>query len=194
MNPEARQGHAMVFDELRKTVLLFGGLTVRYPEGQMSLGDTWEWDGQAWNKLHVNGPEPRWGHKMVYDENCEAILLFGGTNGTTYFDDTWIWEGNLASWKKLDSPINPSARCSFGLAFDCLNQNTLLFGGKDKEGKPLNDLWKWDGENWILLAEHTPPGSRFGAGLVYDIKSNKLVLTGGSDGKEYFQDTWEFCY
>jgi hypothetical protein len=192
INPEEREGHTLVYDELRKTLLMFGGLTVRFPGGQMALGDTWEWDGMVWNKLHVIGPDPRWGHKMVYDENYEAILLFGGTNGTKYFDDTWIWEGNLASWKKVNTQNNPSARCSFGLAFDCLNQNTILFGGKDNDSKPLNDLWKWDGENWILLEEHTPSVPRFDSGFTYDIKRNRLVLTGGTNGKEIFQDTWEF--
>jgi len=194
MVPEARGEHTMVYDELRKTVLLFGGTLVRFPGGQIPLGDTWEWDGQAWNKIHVSGPDPRWGYKMVYDENCEAIVLFGGTNGTKYFDDTWIWEGNLASWKKVHTQNNPTARCSFGLAFDCVNQNTILLGGKDANSKPLNDLWKWDGENWIQLAGHTPPSPRFDAGLVYDIKRNKMILTGGFDGKEWFQDTWEFAY
>ena len=194
MVPEARTGHTMVYDELRKTVILFGGTLVRFPGGQVPLDDTWEWNGEAWSKLQVNGPEPRWGHKMVYDENCEAILLFGGTNGTKYFDDTWIWEGNLASWKKVNTQNNPSARSSFGLAFDCLNQNTLLFGGKASNTEPLNDLWKWDGENWIQLAIHTPLAPRFDSELVYDVKRNKLILTGGYNGKEYLQDTWEFTY
>jgi hypothetical protein len=194
LSPDARFGHAMVYDELRKTILLFGGSTVGDSRRQTAFEDTWEWDGKAWNKLHINGPDMRWGHKMVYDENCEAIVLFGGTNGTKYFDDTWIWEGNLASWKKVNTQNNPTARCSFGLAFDCVNQNTILLGGKDANSNSLSDLWKWDGENWIQLASHTPPSPRYDAGLVYDIKSNKLIAYGGTDGKEYFQDTWEFAY
>lgn len=194
MSPEARDGHAMAYDELRKTILLFGGSTVGDSRRQTAFEDTWEWDGKAWNKLHISGPDPRWGHKMVYDENCEAIVLFGGTNGTKYFDDTWIWEGNLASWKKVNTQNNPTARCSFGLAFDCVNQNTILLGGKDFNANPVNDLWKWDGENWIQLAGNTPPSLRYDAGLVYDIKRNKLIVYGGTDGREYFQDTWEFAY
>jgi hypothetical protein len=75
-----------------------------------------------------------------------------------------------------------------------VNQNTILLGGKDFNANPMNDLWKWDGENWVQLTGHTPPGPRYDAGLVYDIKRNKLIAYGGTDGREYFQDTWEFAY
>jgi galactose oxidase-like protein len=38
---------------------------------------------------------------MVYDGATDAVVLFGGTNGATNFDDTWIWNGKTATWTQL---------------------------------------------------------------------------------------------
>jgi len=185
------QNHAMEYDEKRKTVILFGGLTIKIPGGQIALGDTWEWNGSSWSQLHVEGPDPRWGHKMVYDQNMGTIVLFGGTNGTTYFDDTWIWEGHTGSWAKVSSRANPSARCYHGMIYDTFSRKALLFGGLSADKLPLNDLWEWNGKEWILLMEQAPPKPRYNHGFAYDIKRNKSILFGGTDGKGFFRDTWE---
>src|SRR5215471_8330950 len=44
IGPAARQDHALCFDTIRQTALLFGGQS-----GQNKpLGDTWSWDGEDW--------------------------------------------------------------------------------------------------------------------------------------------------
>jgi hypothetical protein len=35
---------------------------------------------------------------MVYDPKSKAILLFGGRNEPTYFDDLWAFDG---AWKNI---------------------------------------------------------------------------------------------
>ncbi len=45
-NPGARTGHAMVFDESRGRLVLYGG-----SRGPVALADTWDWDGERWSKL-----------------------------------------------------------------------------------------------------------------------------------------------
>ncbi|MHC1733932.1 MAG: kelch repeat-containing protein [Bacteroidales bacterium] len=186
------QNHAMGYDEKRKTVILFGGLTIKVPGGQIALGDTWEWNGSGWSQLHVEGPDPRWGHKMVFDYNMGAIVLFGGNNGKTILDDTWIWEGSSASWRKMSPEIHPSARSNYGMVYDSMRGRDLMFGGLSADKLPLNDLWEWDGKEWILIMEQAPPKPRYNHGFAYDTKRHKSVLYGGTDGKEFFRDTWEF--
>jgi hypothetical protein len=61
IGPPARQDHALCFDSVRQTPLLFGGLS-----GQnTSLGDTWSWNGEDWTQLDDSGPSapfrPRYG-------------------------------------------------------------------------------------------------------------------------------------
>jgi hypothetical protein len=181
----------MAYDEKRKTIVLFGGLTNLFPGGQVALGDTWEWDGKSWTRLNVTGPEPRWGHKMVYEKSTGTILLFGGYDGKKYYDDTWIWNGNMATWEKVAPVTIPIARCHHGLACDTARDCVLMFGGLSASDTPLNDLWEWNGANWTLLTAQTPPKPRYDHGFVYDPVRSKSFLYGGFDGKGFFGDSWE---
>lgn len=74
--PSPRKGHAMVYDNARERVLLFGGnMKDRNPSGE-----TWEWNGGDWNLLTESGPAPRSSHAMAYDSARDRVVLFGGWN------------------------------------------------------------------------------------------------------------------
>jgi hypothetical protein len=198
--PEARIGHDMVFDEQRNTVLLFGGSARRaqHPGGlavfEHPLSDSWEWDGTKWSQIKVKGPEPRYGHKMVYDTKNETILLFGGYDEKTLFNDTWIWDGKIARWSKVIPSILPSERYNHEMVYDPFNEKVLLFGGESKNNTTLNDLWEWDGENWALNEQNTPLEPRGNCGMVYDTKRKKTIIVVGSGINESLQYTWELKY
>jgi hypothetical protein len=51
----ARHGHAMVYDEARRRLLLYGGQSGTFPNLTV-LSDTWEWDGPSWTRSSVSGP------------------------------------------------------------------------------------------------------------------------------------------
>ena len=69
----ARQDHALCFDSVRQTTLLFGGA------GQNTLlGDTWSWNGGDWTQLDDSGPSARSGHAMAFDSARGRAVLFGG--------------------------------------------------------------------------------------------------------------------
>ena len=72
IGPAARQDHAMCFDSVRQTTLLFSGLS-----GQNTpLGDTWSWNGEDWTQLDDSGPSARSGHAMVFDSARGRAVLF----------------------------------------------------------------------------------------------------------------------
>ena len=52
--PPPRSYTSMAYDEARQRVVLFGGIG---KPGE-TLGDTWEWDGQAWSQRADAGPAP----------------------------------------------------------------------------------------------------------------------------------------
>jgi len=194
MGPENRENHALVFDEKRGSIILFGGLTIKFRVGQIALGDTWEWNGSQWSQLHVKGPEPRWGHKMIYDEDRGVIVLFGGYDSLRYFNDTWIWEGKTATWSKVTPKNSPTERCNHAMSFDTRNRKVLLFAGKTGRDSPLNDLWEWDGSDWTPIRQEAPPKPRYGHAMVYGKKRQLTILFGGYDGEQYFRDTSELTY
>lgn len=200
LDPGVRDHHVMIFDEKRESIILFGGSNMKLEFGeftkatQIAFGDTWELRDSVWSKIQVNSPESRWGHSMAFDEDFGVAVLFGGVDGSKYFDDTWIWEGSTATWEKINPANRPTARCNHSMTYDSIAKKILLFGGKTDSNLALNDLWEWNGNDWELLIEHAPPKPRFDHGLVYDVKRNKTILFGGFDGKEWFQDTWELSF
>jgi len=109
-SPWPRSDHAMAYDSSRGVTVLFGGM-----DANTVLGDTWEWDGDTWTLVDagdsngVDAPSARADHHMVYFEEDDVMVLFGGTcfGGTCSFDDTWEWDGD--NWT-LVSDTGPSAR------------------------------------------------------------------------------------
>ncbi|MGK0201925.1 MAG: hypothetical protein ACI89X_003766 [Planctomycetota bacterium] len=83
--PPARSDHALVFDERRQRVLLFGG----YKHSIGPLNDTWELDANNWQEMAAsNSPPPRLGHALAFDPQLQRAILFGGNAGGTV-NDTW---------------------------------------------------------------------------------------------------------
>ncbi|MEW5847636.1 MAG: Ig-like domain-containing protein [Myxococcota bacterium] len=148
-NPSPRFGHAMVYDEERAQVLLFGGqetLPINVGESAQYVGDTWAFDGVRWTRLSTSGPGPRASHAMVYDPVQGRTLLTGGLleleadqlpcpEGWTEkepgctVDDAWTWDG--ATWTEWipTGGTTPADRFDHQLVFDARTGASLLVGG-----------------------------------------------------------------
>jgi N-acetylneuraminic acid mutarotase len=90
--PAARDRHRMVYDPVRRQVLLFGGWLDDY-----CVDDTWAYDpaANAWVELDPNGDRPsrRDSQAMAYDPGTGKVILFGGVEpeAWTRFEDTWSY-------------------------------------------------------------------------------------------------------
>ena len=61
--PSFRTGFGLAFDQLRRTLVLFGG---RDAAGT-PLSDTWIWTAAGWASPQLAfAPSPRWGHGMAW--------------------------------------------------------------------------------------------------------------------------------
>jgi hypothetical protein len=71
-----------------KRGIFFGGLddlTITHLSG-----DTWDWNGSLWIQRQNMGPIPRAAHSMVYDDDKNVAVMFGGTdNASNILGDTW---------------------------------------------------------------------------------------------------------
>src|SRR6266496_5298421 len=142
--PNARLGHAMIYDVERKQTILFGGA-----DAHQYYGDTWAWDGQRWKLLADFGPSARNWHAMAYDSNTKQTILFGGTYLAAgaprpALADTWGWDGR--SWIQRQD-MGPPARYGAVMAHDDNRDATVLFGGSgapDPQGQHaiLHDTWE----------------------------------------------------
>lgn len=88
VSPPPRADGGMVYHPIKKKVILFGGTL----DFNSVLGDTWEWNGEEWNKIDIAGPEPRGGIRLVYDHARDQIVMAGGRNygAGKDFNDTWV--------------------------------------------------------------------------------------------------------
>ncbi len=187
--PSPRDRHAMAFDPIRGRTVLFGG------KGDSGyLGDTWEWDGKKWTRMHPsNNPPARAGHGMAFDPVSGKVLLFGGEWKNGLLADTWMWDGK--NWAPVYTTAQPMARSRFAMACDTNRKRIFLFGGGGPNGPNayLNDTWEWDGKKWIQLHPKTKPMGRYNHCMAYDPLRKRMVVYGG--GIKYapaIHDTWEW--
>jgi hypothetical protein len=191
---EPRDHLSMVYDEGRRTVLLFGGIP-----GVRSApwtSDTWELGDDGWVRVATEGPAGRARTGLVYDTTRRQVVLFGGVGASPgpkqpqpFFGDTWVWE--KAAWRRVASD-GPPGRYAHGMVFDERAGVVLLYSGAAAhKNAPLSDMWQWDGKVWTEIKLSGPtPGYRYQPVMVYDRARGKTVLYGGLDGST--NDTWEW--
>jgi N-acetylneuraminic acid mutarotase len=85
--PPGRAYFGMAYDADAHRTVIFGG------QGVTPLDDTWAYDsaGNAWTKVDPTGavPSARMYPAMVYATKAGKMILFGGSDGKTVFNDTW---------------------------------------------------------------------------------------------------------
>ncbi|MBC8504035.1 MAG: hypothetical protein H8D34_04215 [Chloroflexi bacterium] len=78
-----------------------------------ALNDTWIWDGKDWKNATPagasNSPSARSGHTLVYDTNRQEYILFGGSNGSSLFRDTWAYR--LSGTRYVSTTGSDSGTC-----------------------------------------------------------------------------------
>ncbi len=178
--PAARTFHQMVYDSTRDKAYMFGGSSeIDYPEpgvpeyncgpnntslinNKCFYEDLWEWDNVTsdWvvptitDALGDGNPAARKQHGLVYDEDRDVVILFGGMVelplGTAcpdgsdsypddhftpcFFNDHWEWHPGSGEWEKIvfadTGPGNyPEGRAGHGMAYDSHRQTVVMYGG-----------------------------------------------------------------
>jgi hypothetical protein len=184
IGPSARLGSRMVFDPTRQRVLLHGGAD------NGVLNDTWEWDGTEWQQIADTGP-PRAEHALVFDNESNVLILFGGAGGNGGWGERDTWEFRDSAWvKRQDMGPNtlgtPTAVNT--------GRRTILFDGgvADRAG----ETWEWNGSLWTERQNMGPSSRRWHA-MAYDRDRQRTVLFGGqwfkSGAPKLLGDTWELA-
>jgi hypothetical protein len=145
-NPPGRVLHAMAYDDSRGRVVLFGGASLASGKPE-PFGDTWEWDGRAWRRIDVTGPEARDHVAMTYSPAHRAIVLHGGgTPAAGMLGDTWLYDGR--AWTRL-LDAGP-ARGRHRLVYAPAERTVLLYGGYDGRRR-TSEIWTLRARAWERL-------------------------------------------
>jgi hypothetical protein len=190
--PSPRSQAAMVYDERRQRVLLFGGV-----QNNTYFADTWEYTppGQGvtpgWRQLNISGPSGRSGHAMAYNAARNKVILFGGYNGQAVLGDTWEYTA-AGGWRSVSLAVRPYARQRAAMAYDRKRQTIFLFGGNTGTIYPA-DTWTYTPTGWTRLTTATAPPGRESGGLAYDSKRDRFIVFSGR-GYGLLADMWQFTY
>jgi hypothetical protein len=98
-------------------------------------------------------------------------------------------------WHQLTNlSTAPSARDRFGMAYDRVHNETVLFGGYNPGSTAVifNDTWVFKAGAWVHLAPRVAPAPRSGFVLAFDPGLRGIVLFGGEDFSIHYGDTWLF--
>jgi N-acetylneuraminic acid mutarotase len=148
--PSIRSGCSLVYDPVQSKVVLFGGA-----DADTYLNDTWVYDYTAntWTSVTPTGDTPpvRADHRMTYDPTSATVVLFGGWDGTAYYNDTWAFDVTSSTWTDL-SPAGevPEARVGHSIIYDTATSELVLFGGLVGGTNVAQDTWSFG------LAEEIP--------------------------------------
>jgi len=195
--PSERLGLAMAADDAGNLVV-FGGLN-----GSGLLQDTWKWDGTAWTQIGngASGIQERNGAKMVFDDDRELFVLFGGAfggNPTQYLNDTWTFDF-ATGWTQVTTSNAPAARFEYGMVYDERTRVVLLFGGTNDVPNTtgaFNDTWMFDGTTWTQLSPATQPSPRYGHSMAFDPTTGTTYLWGGAESNTgaRMNDLWQWSW
>jgi hypothetical protein len=91
--PANRAYHTAIYDNSNNSMTIFGGYNGSY------LNDVWVLNNAngsggtpLWLQISptVSDPTTRYGHTAVYDPVNNLMTIFGGLNGSEYFNDVWV--------------------------------------------------------------------------------------------------------
>ena len=142
--PRAQITNSMVYDSPNDVFILFGGCLCIGNAGP-SAGDTWAYrlSTNRWTKMNPPvSPPARQAHNMVYDSTNRVVVLFGGWDWPSgkVFNDLWVYSYASNMWTQVFPALSPPERAIAGMAYDPVNQVSVLYGGSTVEGSRF-DVW-----------------------------------------------------
>jgi hypothetical protein len=204
--PEARFCHTAVYDPVSGRMIVFGGFAGTY------LGftgphfdDVWALsldESPTWTQLAPTGslPAARQRHTAVYDPVGERMLIYGGRDGSTYYDDVWAMSlGPTPGWTQLaPAGTSPGPRYGHTAIYDPPRDRMVVFGGRLSGAGESNDTWTLSlGETpaWTELSPAgTLPLQRRSHVVIYDAPRDRMITFGGylgiGGGPDYSNDPW----
>ena len=196
--PQPRISHSMIYDPVRNRLVVFGGDVFRWTSpfggGQFQVDELWSLNlgpNPAWTQIIPSGNSPsrRRNHSAVYDPAGDRMIIFGGDNDSTVFNDVWALSlDDPTHWSRL-TPAGqaPVARTDHTATYDPVDRCMLVFGGQTGVDWPpgLGDTWSLSLEGdpaWTRLdLAGTSPPPRLRHTAIYDPVQHRVVVAGGQD-------------
>ncbi|SLM34847.1 Kelch-type beta propeller [Lasallia pustulata] len=185
--PAGRYGHTL--NILGSKIYIFGGQVEGYFFNDLLAFDlnALQSNMNRWEMLIQNSndggppegqlPPARTNHTIISWK--EKLYLFGGTNGTQWFNDVWSYDPRVNGWTQLDCiGYIPATREGHSAAL--VNDVMYIFGGRTEEGTDLGDLaaFRITSRRWYTFQNMGPsPSPRSGHSMT--AFGNLIVVLAG---------------
>jgi len=135
-------------------------------------------------------PQERIYPAICYDRYHNRIWIFGGSDGSKFYNDLWYFDLNTHTFTKVfdedyakENGLEiPEPRYRSGIAVVVNGKYLYLIGGQNDE-KVFNDFWQFDIENkrWnkITLVDNIPFGSTY---YIFEWRDRLFLFNGEPDG------------
>ncbi|MBZ0137230.1 MAG: hypothetical protein K8I27_12765, partial [Planctomycetes bacterium] len=193
--PAARSYMSAIYDPVRQAMIIQGGLS-----GSIAYIETWSLHipSLTWTRLPDDtGSNGRFWHSANYLPGTDRMVILGGRNAARQQSaNMGVYDFASSSWVTApDIPVDaagPAGRRGAVVAFDSVNNRSLLWGGRDDDA--YSDLWELSrapGASWSRLDPTGPtPDARAHAASVVDAATNHMFVFGGDGAGGPRNDLW----
>jgi PKD repeat protein len=117
------------------------------------------------------------------------IVLMGGDNGVSSYDDVWRSKDDGATWTRQTAAPGWQARTDFG-AVAMPDGSIVIMGGNCNV--PVNDVWMStdEGSTWTEVNANAAWPARFGLRSVVMPDGSIVIMGGQSSTSNFFNDVW----
>lgn len=194
--PPPRHYYQMAYHSRADRVVVWSGWT---HSGEDRNIWTYDLNTNTWTEMKsMSGPEPGGYGSIVYDEESDRIVLFGGLhNGRS---DTWTYDLEDHIWTKMAPSMIPGQLSRLNMAYCQSVDRVILFGGQIDSSQFVYSDQTWTYDYNANLWEYTnpmvgdylgqkPPGQkpeRFAPGVVSTPFLEHSAVAFSADGKELY--------
>lgn len=206
--PSPRSGHT--FTVVGERFIVFGGCGRVNGKAQafndLHELDTSDPEDYKWKEISASNPPPTRARHAAIALDSNRMLVFGGLDKRTRFNDVWVLDVDEKAWKQVEVAADeekgsPEARAHF-TATRC-GKKIFIFGGYGGNGQVYSDLWclnigdegQFSWQDLTATIEGTGPTPRFDhSAFIYPLTPNsdtydKLLIMGGRDLSQMLHDS-----
>jgi hypothetical protein len=202
--PSGRSSQAMAYDPVRGVHVMFGG-----DSGSDLLADTYTFNAatKTWRQMTAGTAPPARAGAAATHVVGVGVILFGGTDWQTMFNDMYVWNGtnwlSVTSTVVSDSPRPVPSIWGHSMAWDPVRSAMIVAKGLLTSGwKPSEDIWYVTFSNssgawratWTLAsgigcqaAASSPPDPvvHAGAQMAFDPVAGMHMFFGGTSSNPF---------